>query len=259
MNTVTTTPQDISKGRRNFNPRGIINDTSMISHQKEASKERIPVARTILEREVALEISKSLFSSCSLEMIEICKDYCCTKFTTQIEDLSTLAEGQVGLRSIYLSKYGEKLTGFEFNNDAPFKRSFQAKYHIRQGSRRDQVIIHFPAFVPEQSLKSPREATNFKIRARLIALSDFRFDTFERAYKSLNAELHGKHSAYSSGMLPLLKIPLYPMTSQLCLNQGSLLKNISLFLVMSISFYAHVCGRFVHLSEDGCMQIKQVF
>ncbi|MCP4457594.1 MAG: hypothetical protein GY816_06150 [Cytophagales bacterium] len=259
MNTASIAIQDISKEYNKFNLKNPVSDILTVGVKDKIHTDKKVSQSTSLEREVALEISKTLLASFSSEMVEICESYHCTKLTTQFKGLSKFAEGRVGTRPICLSKYGKKLTGFEFNYDVPYNKALNAKYHIKQGSRRDQVIIHFPAFVPDKDLERSKEATNFKINTCLVALSDFRYDNVDECYKPLNHDLHGKYSVHSSSMLPILKMPTDPMTSQLCLDQTSMIENTALLLIMSVNFFTYDHGRFVHLKKDGCMQIKQVF
>ena len=87
------------------------------------------------------------------------------------------------------------------------------------------MILHFPAFVPSRETKAPEGATNFKICARLIALSDFSFDNSAKAYRQLNKEYHGRYASFDSGMLPILKMPVDPITTQLSLDQKELPDN----------------------------------
>ncbi len=259
MSSATIALREIPQEYKKFSVKDAVSDVLKVSLKENSLTTKRESHSTALEREIALEISKTLLSTFSSEMIELCESYHCTKLTTQLKGLSKLTDGKVGTRPIFLSKYGKNLNGFEFNNKATYNKTFKANYHIKQGSRRDQVIIHFPAFVPDKSFNRSAEATNFKINARFVALSDFRYDPREEKYCAMNGELHGKFSSYNSGMLPILKMPLDPKTSQLCLDQKSIPENVALLLIMSVSFYTYDQGRFVHLSNDGCMQIKQVF
>lgn len=257
MNTATVALKNYSPEYTKFSLKDAVSEAIDSAN---SNQEKIKTPQTItLEREVALEISKSLLSSFSPEMVEICESDHCMKLTAQIKNVSKLAEGQVGTRSLYLSKYGKRLNGFEFNNNAPFKKTFQAKHYIKQGSRRDQLIIHFPAFVPDKVLKRSNKATNFKISTRMVALSDVRYEYTDEKCIPLNGKLHGKFVSHDSAMLPILKMPMDSMTSQLCLNQPLFPESASLFLIMSISFYSYAHGQFVHLKNDGCVQIKKVF
>jgi len=120
------------------------------------------------------------------------------------------------------------------------------------------VILHFPAFIPEKTFKSPKGATNFKITARLIALSDYQFDQKAGGYKPVNKDLHGKFGTYESAMLPLLKIPTEPMTGMISINNRIIPEGTGLFLVMAVSFYRMDNRKFEHLSKESGMQIQKV-
>lgn len=239
--------QPINREPSKFSPRSnssspAINDVAL---QKEFS--------------VASALAKTVKASLSPDMSSICESYLATKLTAKIRGLAKYSEGKSGFRPFFLSKYGKKLKGFDFNSDAPYRKVFKAKYHVKKGSRHGQVIVHFPAFVPAKDLKAPNEANYFKICARLVALSDFSFDNTEQAYRQLNKEYHGRYASFDSGMLPLLKMPLDPLTSQLSLDQKELPDGTSLFLMMGVSFYTYEGGRFKHISKESSLHLEQVF
>ncbi|NQZ76061.1 MAG: hypothetical protein HRT61_08115 [Ekhidna sp.] len=207
---------------------------------------------------VASMMAKTLRQSLSRGMSEICETYVSGKLTAQFRNLAKMEEGKTGTRPLFLSKHGHLLKGFEFNTKAPYEEVFGAKYFVKPGSQRGQVILHFPAFIPEKTFKSPKGATNFKITARLIALSDYQFDQQEEGYVPLNKELHGKFGTYESSMLPLLKIPTEPMTGMVSVDNRIIPQGAGLFLVMAISFYKLDNGKFEHLSKESGMQIQKV-
>lgn len=259
MSTAVIALQNLPKQYNKFSLKNVVTKvlTKDVKEKPTAKKKSTRLKNK--EREVAADIVKSLRVSFTREMSEICESYFSTKLTAKFRGLVDYEDGRNGTRPFFLSKYGRKLNGFDFNTHRPFRKIFKAKYHLKQGSRRGQVIMHFPAFVPEKAFNNSKEATNFKINTRLVALSDFGYDGTANLYNPINSELHGKFSSYDSGMLPMLKMPLDPMTSQLSLGQNSIPENTSLFLIMCVSFYIYEQGRFVHLSKDGSMQIKQVF
>lgn len=215
----------------------------------------------VLEKEfsVASSIARTVKESLTQDMSSICESYLSTKLTAKVRGLAKYSDGQSGFRPFYLSKFGQKLRGFDFNTASPYRKVFKAKYYVKPGSRKGQVILHFPSFVPAKDMKSPDEATNFKISARLLALSDFSFDNSENVYRLLNQEYHGRFASYESGMLPILKIPMDPVTTQLSVDQKELPDNTSLFLLMSVSFYKHEDGHFDHFCKESCMHLEQVF
>lgn len=206
---------------------------------------------------VASMMAKTLRKSLSDGMSEICETYVSGRLTAQFRNLAKMEDGKTGTRPLFLSKHGHLLSGFEFNSSAPYEEIFGAKYFVKPGSQRGQVILHFPAFIPSKTFKCPEGATNFKITARLIALSDYKYDS-EQGYVPVNRELHGQFGTYESTMLPLLKIPTEPMTGMVSINNRIVPEGTGLFLVMAVSFYRHEKNIFTHLSKASGMQIQKV-
>jgi len=206
---------------------------------------------------IASMMAKTLRQSLTSGMSEICETYVSGKLTAQFRNLAKMEEGKTGTRPLFLSKHGYLLNGFEFNSSAPYDEIFGAKYFVKPGSKRGQVILHFPAFVPSKTFKCPEGTTNFKLTARLIALSDYKYDV-ESGYVPVNEELHGRYGTYESSMLPLLKIPTEPMTGMVSIDDRIIPEGTGLFLVMAISFYKYESGIFEHLSKDSSMQIQKV-
>lgn len=220
-----------------------------------------PTKSAAFEKEfaVASSFAKAVKSSLTPDMASLCESYWTTKLTARFRSLAKFADGRSGYRPFYLTRFGNKLRGFDFNSLSPYKKVFKAKYYVKPGSRKGQVILHFPAFIPTKETKAPEGATNFKISARLLALSDFSFDSIEKTYCQLNKDHHGRYASYESGMLPILKMPMDPITAQLSLDQKEIPDNTSLFLLMSVSFYVYENGRFKHFSKQSCMHLEQVF
>ena len=208
---------------------------------------------------VASNLSKVLRQSFSGCMSEICESYVSGKLTAKFRNLATMEKGQKGTRPLNLSKHGHLLNGFEFNSKAPYKKIVGAKYFVKNGSRKGQVILHFPAFVPQVVFDCPDEVTNFKVNARLVALSDYSFDKRLGNYRLISEEVHGKFGAYESNMLPLVKIPVEPMTGLLSIPQSQIQDGVGIFLVMAVSFFKYERGRFHHLAESSGMQIHEVY
>ncbi|MFT5640436.1 MAG: hypothetical protein ACI9A7_000533 [Cyclobacteriaceae bacterium] len=209
---------------------------------------------------MASMMAKSLRESLSPTMSEICESYVSGRLTAKFRNLTSLEDGQTGRRPMTLSKHGHLLNGFEFNSEHPYEQIFGANYFIKSGSRKGQVILHFPSFIPENTFARPDGATNFKIKARLVALSDFSFDINEDAYVAKNKDLHGKFGDFETTMLPLLKIPLEPMTAMIGIDYPEgIPEETACFLVMAISFYRYEVGKFNHLSKKSGMTIKRVY
>ncbi|MFY0690032.1 MAG: hypothetical protein JXQ90_22865 [Cyclobacteriaceae bacterium] len=260
-NSVTTT----SKGFRTYNVKGI--DRPIVARKGGPTSEEVKskesygeLRKNQKEFGVASMMAKVLRQSLSEGMSEICETYASGKLTAQFRNLAKQEEGETGKRPMYLSKHGHLLNGFEFNSEFPYKKLFDAKYFVKTGSRKGQVILHFPSFVPHKAFVKPAGATNFKINVRLVALSDYSYNRAENTYTPKSPELHGMFGSYETPMLPLLKMPTEPMTSQVSINTRQVIpESVGIFLVMAVSFYKYEGGRFQHLAKESGMQIHEVY
>ncbi|WP_258105569.1 hypothetical protein [Marinoscillum sp. MHG1-6] len=255
---------EVPKGYRAYKIKGV--DDIIISRKGGPTAEQIktePNYQKLRDNQkefgVASMMAKTLRDAFSEGMSEICESYVSGKLTAQFRNLTRFEEGKIGTRPIFVSKHGHHLNGFEFNSTATYEHIFGAKYFIKPGSRRGQVIIHFPSFIPEETFVKPDEATNFKITARLVAISDYTYDDIEDSYKAIDDEVNGKYGSYESKMFPLLKISVDPMTTMLSVNQLDLPEGSALFLVMAVSFYKYENGKFTHLAKDSAMSIRRVY
>ena len=251
---MSLTSTTVPRIEENFNP--LVVSSRLTSIETESDSQSSALSK---EFSVASAISKTIKESLTPDMSNICESYLSTKLTAKFRGLAKYADGRSGFRSFYLSKFGKKLKGFDFNTAAPYRKVFKAKYHVKSGSRKGQVILHFPSFIPANETKAPKEATNFKISARLVAVSDFSFDKSQNIYHQLNKEYHGKYASYEGAMLPILKIPLDPTTTQLSVDQKEIPEDISVFLLMSISFYTYSQGKFNLLDKESSLYLEQVF
>jgi hypothetical protein len=264
MNIAAQLTEALPKGYRKYRIKGLDKDIIARKGGPTAKQVKTKASYKVLrdnqkEFGVASMMCKTFRESLTSDMSEICETYLSGRLTAEFRKLAKFESGKTGTRPIYLTKYGQQLSGFEFNSEAPYKEIFGAKYFVKQGSERGQVILHFPSFIPDHTFKAPQGATNFKINARLVALSDFCFDKEVKDYRAVNQDFHGKFASWQSTMLPILKIPTDPMTTQLSILPREIPGGTTLFLVMAVSFYHYENGRFTHLSKGSCMQIEQVY
>mgnify|MGYP004042285999 CR=1 FL=1 len=255
---------EIPKGYRAYNLKGVKH--TIIARKGGPTADQIKTRPTYQklrnnqkEFAVASMMSKTLRESLTGNMNEICETYVSGRLTAQFRNLVKKEEGPTGKRPLYISKHGQSLNGFEFNTTYTYDEIFKEQYYIKTGSRWGQVILHFPAFIPDESFKKPKGATNFKVKARLVGVSDYKYDDFEETYLPLNKDIHGRFSTYETPMLPLLKIPTSPMTTQICIDHDGNCQHAAFFLIMAISFYTYENGKFIHLPKESAMSIKKVF
>ncbi|MDA0196524.1 MAG: hypothetical protein O2887_11245 [Bacteroidetes bacterium] len=192
-------------------------------------------------------------------MANICESYVARRLKSKFRSIAKNGKKEHGHHPILLSKFGKSLNGFEFNSKKPYHDIFKGKYFIREGSNRGHLILHFPAFVPNQTLNTPKEATHFKLYNELVALSDYKYDE-EMGYTLMSKKIHGKKSEFYSSMLPVIKIPTQPITSQLSVNNGmGVSDNSALLLIMGVHFYQYQSGRYKPLPKESSLEIVKVY
>ena len=208
---------------------------------------------------VIANLTKDLRCSFTNGMSNVCESYVSNRLKAKFRNIARIGRKEEGQSAFLFSKFGHALNGFEFNSDHPYHDIFKAKYFIKQGSNRGHLILHFPAFIPNEKLNAPKEATHFKLYNQLVALSDFEFDS-ETGYRPVSKKFHGKKSEFYSQMLPILKIPVQPITSQLSVNNGMGVPDSSgLLLIMGIHFYRYHNSKFVPMPKDSALEIVKTF
>ena len=251
-------------GYRMYSIKGV--DKTIIARKGGPSADQIKNAKSYEEVRnhqkefgIASMLAKTLRNSLSSDMSEICETYVSGKLTAKFRNLAKLEEGKTGTRPLVVSKHGHLLNGFEFNPERPYQSVFGAKYFVKNASQKGKVILHFPAFIPEKTFQYPEGATNFKITARLVSLSDYLFSETENCYYPSCEDDHGKFGSYESAMLPILKMPTEPITTHVSANGAKPLdENTGVFLIMAIRFFKYKEGHFEHMGKQGAMQIHQV-
>lgn len=202
---------------------------------------------------VATMMSKGIFSSMDEEMKSMSESYSSKKLASSInKNFSPEAS------KLSLSDARESLEGFEFNTANPFASGVKFKACLRNGAHRGQVILHIPAFIPMKELKVPIEATNFKLCARLISVSDF--EKNGENLSLVDKGVHAKEGVYETTMLPVLRIPIQSMTAQLSIPEVKPTHNdLSTLLVMGVKFYFYKDSKFSFIPDGGMMKIVKVY
>ncbi|MDP4681204.1 MAG: hypothetical protein NWS46_12670 [Cyclobacteriaceae bacterium] len=232
-------------------------DVSKIKEKTVQDRKEIPnqIIKKKNKRSVANFITQTIKNSLDAEMLDLFESYISVRLTSMIRN--SLQEDKY--LSLKKSQY-HQLENFDFNNSNPFISTVLTKVFVKGGSHNGYAILHVPAFVPEFDLTVPADATNFKISAKLIAISDFIYAEEPKAYISKNIEANGNVGSFETTMLPVLKIQTQPITSQICINRCEPMGNeVSTILVLAFKFYKYNKGKFMHLSENGTMKIMNIF
>ncbi|MEQ6121022.1 hypothetical protein [Reichenbachiella sp. MALMAid0571] len=203
---------------------------------------------------VASCMSKTIKESFDAEMLDLIESYNSVQLTSAIRN-SFSNDSALSIRDTV-----NNLPKFDFNTSSRFDKTVMTKVFVKGGSHNGYVILHVPAFVPANELTIPDEATNFKISARLISISDFTFSKEFNAYIPVNIDAHGLFGSFHTTMLPVLRMQTQPITTQICINKCKPLESgVGTVLVVAVKFYNYDQGKFVHLSDSGTMKIMKVF
>ncbi len=203
---------------------------------------------------VASYMSRTLKDSFGPEMVNLIEPYHSVKLT------ATLRSVFVANDVLSVASAQSTLETFDFNSSNPFDETVSTRIFVKQGSHNGYAILHIPAFVPANELKVPDEATNFKISARLVAVSDFVFSQDNNSYLADNAVAHGSFGAFETPMLPVLRMQTQPITTQVCINKCKPIEgNVHTVCVVAVKFFNYDQGKFIHLEKSGTMKIMKVF
>ena len=244
---------DAGIGTLSMKPEAALQDTSNSSIPSTSFSELSGLQKKN-EYAVATILGKSIRDAMDSELTEIIEVHNSKKLTSGIRS----GFKKSGPLSISDSK--SSLEGFNFNSQNDFSKGEGTKYFIRKGAHKGHIILHIPAFTPVKALNAPENATNFKLSARLIALSDYLFNKEISSFVPMDTTTHGKYGKYESSMLPLLRIPTQPITAQISINRGAPLHDaMGTVLILAVKFYNYAGRRFTHLPGDGIMQILKVF
>jgi len=249
---------------RNKNFDGLHNIGSPLHQDRQTAHARVDLIDSLFWRQADLttivaSLAKEFKGSFSNGMANICENYVACRLKSKLRSIAKSGKKENGHYPVLLSKFGESLNGFEFNSKKPYHDIFKGKYFIREGSNRGHLILNLPSFVPTKSLNTPKEATHFKLYNELVMLSDYKYDA-EMGYVPMSKKFHGKKSEFCSSMLPIIKIPTQPITSQLSVNNGMGISNDSgLLLIMGVHFYQYQNRRYKPLPKESSLDIVKVY
>lgn len=209
---------------------------------------------------VASMMAKEVRQSLPAILNEICESYVSGKLTARFRKLAQKVKGDIGSRPLLVSSNGKVLKGFEFNSRYPFRKVFQANFLLKPSSTRGHFIFHFPSYVPELKINSPKGSTHYKLFSHLIAISDFECQDPDYQYKAMDPENLGRSSTLKIDMQPLCRIPLEPLTTYISIASGKdISRNSGLILLVGIQFYRYQSARYHKIKDGNAMQIYDVF
>lgn len=207
----------------------------------------------------ASNLARTLRHSLPKKMAKICEPYVSGKLTARFRNLAQLSEGDKGKRPILLSANGQTLEGFDFNSNAPFKKTFPANVMVMSGSNYGQLILHIPSFIPKEDLLAPNNATHYQLFSHLILLSDYTYKQESKEYNPCAPEVHARKSTKENPIHPIINYPEESTTQQLSVYDGETLPaGTRLLLILGVKFYRYDNLKYVDLPTDSSMQIIKV-
>jgi len=202
---------------------------------------------------VSTTIGQAIFYGLGPDLRDATESYCSKKLASKINKCFSNSTNYLSLKDLE-----KELSGYEFNSAKAFDEGVSTKFCVKKGAHSGHVIFHIPAFVPQKDLKVPKGTTNFKICARLIAVSDFQ--KVGNDFHTTNIRQHGQVVNYQTTMLPLLRITTQPITAQLRINNpGFSAAGMSSVLVLGVKFYNYSEKKFTRLDEFTRLKIEKVF
>lgn len=202
---------------------------------------------------VATTMSQAIFSGLGEDLRNCTESYCSKKLASKVNKSLSANAKHLSLKDI-----DADINGYDFNADYAFDEGVSTKFCIKKGAHSGHVIFHIPAFVPQNELKVPKGATNFKICAKLIAVSDFEKNGDD--FHTTNIRQHGQSFDFQTSMLPLLRITTQPITAQLKINNpGFSAVGMSSVVVLGIKYYNYKEKSFSRLEEFTRVKLLKVF
>ncbi|WP_109831131.1 hypothetical protein [Reichenbachiella versicolor] len=202
---------------------------------------------------VATSISQAFYSNLGSDAKSSIASYSSKKFSSLVNKSFSSSKEFLSLKNI-----ADKLVGFDFQQDSSYQEEVKSKFCIKKGSHAGHVILHIPAFVPQNDLNVPKGATNFKVFARLISVSDFEKSGDD--YHALNRKQHGQFADFETTMQPVLRITTQPITSQLRIeNKEFSPAGMSSIFVVGVKYFSYKDKKFNNLPESTKMCVMGVY
>ena len=165
--------------------------------------------------------------------------------------------GLRGEREILISDSQELIKGFEFNNVETFDSRF---FRVAQlpviGADRNSVAWDLDPFSPDTSVKAPEGATHFRMVFSAGYVSDFVYNSAEKAYKAITPEFDGVSGTALSDPL-LLSDALTPLVAlEIVLATGATIPlDVTVVVGIGISFYQEINSDLYELASGSVMKV----
>ena len=243
------------------------NGKNLIKTASGVSKERIlsdPAYRRTRENMqefgAAASVAKSIRMGFAGINREVRTDGMAGRLTGVMKKLNRVGPGNRGERSFEILANKQMLEGFEFQKRLPFRTVFYAP----QGAptidvNRSVVSWTVPDFNTQNYIQIPIGATHARLVLHTAVLSDYVYDTAQRAYQFVHpAENERSASAYSAEF-PLVGMVGNDISLSADLGLSAALPSTAAVLVgTGILFYQQINGLYYALANNNAFQLSAI-
>jgi hypothetical protein len=195
------------------------------------------------------------------------------RLTRIFKEINSKSTGVRGQRSILLSENKTMLENFEFDNTVSFSGVFNAPFTVTPNDGRNQSVISFSDFQPNDFVKAPAGANFFRLVSALGVVSDYvynmetgRYEPLDPALNMLNAvtysEMISINGSATVAMRKAKDVAAVPLSLTTVLPGDpapTITGDVSVIQCLGIEFYQRVDNTDYLLSQDSCMKIVKVF
>ena len=169
-------------------------------------------------------------------------------------NLEDLSEAR-GYRAILVSKKGEMLIRFPYNESLQLCDVLRAPYSLTHTENKESATFQILPFVPEKVLTYPSGATHFRFIQVLSVLSDFAYNATTEQYEPVETALNEKSVISYSDYLPVTDevSEALSLTTTLAGVSGLDTAAVACIQSIGIEFVQKLGERYVSFTKDALM------
>ena len=163
-----------------------------------------------------------------VNVIHLCKDSkMSNRFNAELRKVvrQDSSRGAVGIGRIARAENMGILQGFDFNDKAKLRTTFNVSYNTAINRDTGEVKLSIASFKPASAIRAPRFAKQFRIMAQVAEIDFDPAVYFNSKYKTINAQF--------LDFMPLDNRPTEPLSMSFKITTGNV---NTIFLVLGVDF-----------------------
>lgn len=184
------------------------------------------------------------------------------RLTKIFKEINNKSAGVRGQRGILLSDNKTMLENFDFDARVSFSGVFNVPFTVAPNAGRNQCVITFGNFLPNDFVKAPAGATYFRLVAAMGVVSDYVYNMETGHYEPLDPSLNMLNGIAYSDMTALNGAAVDNLTLTTVLPGSpapTVTEGVSVVQCLGIEFYQRVDNLDYILSQGNCMKVVKVF